>query len=165
MKRDASLSPNELELWVNQYSDELLRICYLILLNQKKAEMTVQMVFIKIYQKKRDAGVPAHLYVLRIAIQLCRKNIRSIAKSDVAQIENPVLQSLLQIHFFCRCTIILRYYVNLSEEEIAQILCMPMALVRVLLCAGEKDLGHCLSFITADNSAPKKLLNPQKRQD
>lgn len=141
MKRHMELSPDELEKWVNRYGDELLRICYLILFDVEMASNVVQTAFVEVYRAgKKPSENTERLYLLHITIKICKGAAHLVKKPDIKHIEKPVLRSITKMKPLCRVVIILKYYADLSEQDISQILYIPIVLIKLLLAIGENEL-------------------------
>lgn len=160
-----------LEALIRRYQNYVYRLCYLVMRNEQDAEDMTQEAFMRAcralprYEIREGISFEAWLY--RIAVNCCRSRLRRgwiqalpwperashMASEPELQPEHLVLEnerrnelleaidSLGQKH---RLVVILRYYLGLSNEEIAQALKLPSGTVRSRLHTAREHLRRLL---------------------
>ena len=131
-----------LEQWVAAHQAVVYRAAWLILRDRAAAEDVAQETFIRAYRKAEgmdpDADVAPWLY--RIAVNLSLNRLRSRRREEraLARVDQPglfqddaaergattasVAEALLRLPDRLRVPVILRYYLDLPEREIARAL-------------------------------------------
>lgn len=176
MKRQETASPAEVECWMREYGNEILRIAYLYVGDLQAAEDIFQEVFLKAYQgfAEFQGKSSVKTWLIRIAINSCKDYLKSAWKRRVTPMDEAVEQSLrtpdvyeqaeqradakkvretvLSLPEQYREVIVCFFYQELSLEETAQTLHIPLGTVKsrlsrakeklkVLLRGGEEDGG------------------------
>ncbi len=151
------------------YQNYLFKICFSYVHNEQEALDLIQEIFIKLYKNiyKYDERYPFHPWIRRITVNTCinekrkqspilvplstddeSKNIEDqlAAEQDIEQeVENHDMARIIKEHIDClqekqRMVIILRYYEDLSYEEIAELLHMPLGTVKTNLYRAKNAL-------------------------
>lgn len=132
----------KLEHLINEYGNEILRMCYLYLKDYQLAEDAVQETFIKI-MKSYDSFLhqsSEKTWIIRIAINTCKNIMRnhwfSIIQSNIEDYlsdekvdpmqnileKDSITRAIMKLNINDRKIIILYYYQELSVNEIAEII-------------------------------------------
>ncbi len=151
------------------YQNYLFKICFSYVHNEQEALDLMQEIFIKLYKNidKYDERYPFHPWIRRITVNTCinEKRKRSpilvplstddesmniedqlAAEQDIEQeVESHDMARIIKEHIDClqekqRMVIILRYYEDLSYEEIAELLHMPLGTVKTNLYRAKNAL-------------------------
>lgn len=162
------------------YQNYLFKICFSYVQNEQQALDLMQEVFIKLYKNfdKYDERYPFHPWIRRITVNTCinEKRKRSpiliplstddegmdmeeqlAAEEDIEQeAERHDMAQIIKEHINClqekqRMIIILRYYEDLSYEEIAELLHMPLGTVKTDLYRAKNALRDRLYKIVKMN--------------
>lgn len=136
------VAEQEVERWITEYGDAVLRMCYLYLKDYHLAEDAAQETFIKA-MKHYDSfhqRSGEKTWLTRIAINCCKNTMRmswfrlgrgrleeEIQAAAVDPIENAVerdciIRAIQSLKVHDRELIILYYYQELSMKEIAQVI-------------------------------------------
>jgi len=139
-----------LEAWVAEYSDAVLRTCYIYLADMALAEDALQETFLKVWRSMDDFegrnGSSAKTWIIRIAINTC-KNYRSSAwfrrvdKSKIIEELPPsvtgvtdesrdVFFEVMQLPVKLKQVVLLYYYHGMNMVETAEILRISRAAVQ-----------------------------------
>jgi RNA polymerase sigma-70 factor (ECF subfamily) len=163
-----------LEEWMDIYGTDVLRTALFYVKDNSVAEDIYQEVFLKVYKKMDTYRGTASIktWILKIAINQCKDYLKSswfkrilknfqIEDSNLAEVdtsfipENIVLQNeekrelftqVLKISLPLREVLILYYYHNLSESEIANVLKIPIGTVRSRLHRSKMALKNQLKL-------------------
>jgi len=160
-----------LECLIARYQGKALRTAFLITHDEPMAEDVVQDVFVRFYQRAAyfDEGRPFEPYFLRSVVNAAlnciewEKQGRSFTKEDTSELENLLEQAASveeQVEFNTlkwrikealeelpprqRAVIVQRYYLEMSEKEMAEALDSPPGTVKWLLNAARKQLRALL---------------------
>ncbi len=163
-KRPAVLKSVEfdygLESLYEIFGMRLFRIAYLHLGDKAIAHDVVQDVFVKIYLKKPTLDDPLP-YLTRCVVNSCKTKLRrrkiefkylprfKEGKSEQNQIDE-ISELLSRLSNKERSAIVLRYYLDLSTEEIAQVLKCKSSTVSSLISRGQKKLKVMLYDTSSD---------------
>lgn len=147
-----------IEALMIHHGSALLRMCYIYLQDEEMARDAVQETFLKAY-RKRDSfrGESRELtWLTRIAINTCRDMRkttwfklfdRRVAMDDLPEPsyiqafrDDTVLQAVTKLPEKYRVVILLYYYQQLTQAEIAQALGMPLATVKTRLTRAKAQL-------------------------
>lgn len=160
------------ELLVRHYQDYVYRLCFLVMRNEQDAEDMAQEALIRAcralprYEIREGISFEAWLY--RIAVNCCRSRLRrkwyqalpwsSVRYEDAASPDdrperrvlqeeqrNEVLAAINSLTERHRLVVILRYYADLSNEEIAAVLNIPSGTVRSRLHTARQHLKVLLA--------------------
>ena len=160
-----------LEALVRRYQNYVYRLCYLVMHNEQDAEDMTQETLLRAcralprYQVREGVSFEAWLY--RIAVNCCRSRLRrkwhqvlpwpepapEIAAEPELQPErrleqnewrSEILRAVGSLNQKHRIVVILRYYLGLSNEEIAQTLSVPSGTVRSRLHTARQRLKEIL---------------------
>jgi RNA polymerase sigma-70 factor (ECF subfamily) len=160
-----------LEALIRRYQNYVFRLCYLVMRNEQDAEDMTQEAFLRACRAlprfEIREGISFEAWLYRIAVNCCRSRLRrrwaqvlpwperapQIVAEQEAQPDHLVernewrheildaVDSLGEKH---RLVVILRYYVGLSNEEIAQTLKLPSGTVRSRLHMARQRLRGLL---------------------
>ncbi|NLG57243.1 MAG: sigma-70 family RNA polymerase sigma factor [Clostridiales bacterium] len=148
----------QMEALMASYGDSLLRLCFLYLQDQEMARDAVQETFLKAYKKwdsfKGESSVLT--WLSRIAINTCRDMRktawfrlfdRRVALEDLPEPgyiqafrDDTVLKTVSNLPEKYRVVILLYYYQELTQGEIAQALGLPVATVKTRLKRAKDQL-------------------------
>jgi len=159
-----------LETLVRRYQLRAVRAAFLVTQNEPLAEDVVQDVFLRLHQRIRtfDDGRPLEPYLMRSVVNGALNAMRRERKStqldeDAAPLERrlqtaslesevelaeqgrEILVALSRLPPRQRAAIVQRYYLELSEREMAQALDAPPGTVKWLLHAARLRLRDLLS--------------------
>jgi RNA polymerase sigma-70 factor (ECF subfamily) len=132
----------KLARWIAEYSDVLLKTCYVYLHNLPQAEDAMQDTFLKAYQgmNRADSHTIASekAWLMRIAINVCHDYHRSrwfryidktIAVEDlpqnlmsVSQDDRSLLADVIRLPEKAKQVLLLYYYQELTLQEMADVL-------------------------------------------
>ncbi len=160
-----------------QYERYLYKLCYSYVQNEQDALDIVQEVYIKVFKNiaRFDLNMPFHPWIRRIAVNTCINHRRTIkyeaismnssddehqaleeqiaADTDVEQqIESIDLERIIKMHIDTlapkhRMVMILRYYEDMSYEEIAEMLELPLGTVKTNLYRARNILKEKLADV------------------
>ena len=154
-----------LRCWIESYSDQILRMCFLYLSDQAQAEDALQDTWIKAWKHMDDyerKGIKnAKAWLMRIAINTCKDHRRTgwFRHIDKRKAPEDLPQQLLQAadtdHSLSRLVmalpdkykqvILLHYYQGLTQKETAQALGLSPAAVLRRLRSAEAQLKQILT--------------------
>ncbi len=164
MKRQETLPPLEVEKWMREYGTEILRIAYLYVGDIQIAEDIFQEVFLKAYQGFADFQEKSSVktWLIRIAINSCKDYLKSAWKRRVTPMDEATEQSLRSPDAYeqveqeadaekvreavfslpeqYREVIVCFFYQELSLEETAQALHIPVGTVKSRLSRAKEKL-------------------------
>ncbi len=149
-----------LERWVNDYSDAILRMCFVYLRDRQQAEDAMQDTFLKAWrhmaQMSDETGERA--WLMRIAINTChdyhrsrwfkhidlRRELEDIAPAvDASEEDHALLMDVYALPEKYKQVLLLYYYQEMTLEETAQSLCISRSAAhRRLVRARELLRGH-----------------------
>ena len=139
-----------LEAWVAEYSDAVLRTCYIYLADMASAEDALQETFLKVWRNmdrfEGRNGASVKTWILRIAINTC-KNYRNSAwfrrvdrsrileelppsVTGVTDESRSVFFEVMELPDKLKQVVLLYYYHGMNMEETAQILKISRAAVQ-----------------------------------
>ena len=139
-----------LEAWVAEYSDAVLRTCYIYLADMASAEDALQETFLKVWRNmdrfEGRNGASVKTWILRIAINTC-KNYRKSAwfrrvdrsrileelppsVTGVTDESRSVFFEVMELPDKLKQVVLLYYYHGMNMEETAQILKISRAAVQ-----------------------------------
>jgi RNA polymerase sigma-70 factor, ECF subfamily len=151
------------------YQNYLFKLCYSYVHNEQEALDMLQEIYIKLYKniKKYDDKYPFHPWIRRVAVNTClnekRKHTLScipldngddgismeeqLASTDDTQqeIEKHEMKLIVKQHINSlpekqRMVVILRYYEDLSYEEISDLMKIPLGTVKTDLYRAKNAL-------------------------
>ena len=160
-----------LEAWLDQYGDQLLRLCTLYLKDVHLAEDAVQDTFLKAWLSLKDSHTNMRAWLYMVARNLYYNyykkaktlaSLEAIHTEDVAPvseyfIKKDVLEEILQkegtkqlweaIHHLKgqqKEVILLQYFGDFSQKEIAAMLRLTTGSVKMLAYRAKKELKKYL---------------------
>jgi RNA polymerase sigma-70 factor, ECF subfamily len=159
-----------LEYLMAQYQVKALRAAFLILRDQTEAEDVVQEVFLRMFQhpnyydERRPFGPYLMRSVINAALNACRDEQKSVSldgkletverliaqvasiesQVEYAQIKSELLDALGKLPPRQRAAIVQRYYLEMSEKEMAQALDAAPGTVKWLLNTARAGLRELL---------------------
>ena len=156
-----------LERWVRAYQPVVFRAAYLILRDTQAAEDVAQETFIRAYNAARRAdpgeGVRAWLY--RIAVNTALNEIRRRKRErtavekirphegydpmDASDRTSVVSQAIDKLPDRLRVAVICRYFLDLSEQEMAQVLRVRPGTIKSRLHEARKLLAGDEALVAA----------------
>lgn len=136
-----SLGLDDLELWLEEGYPQSVRTAYLILGNRLDAEDAVQEAFLRAWKFRHSLSKESSFkpWLYRVVVNTCNSKLRKEVphrdrRSDEEQLEtvevrdlgpdrialaNDVMSALKDLPAHLRVVVVLRYYADLSEREIA----------------------------------------------
>lgn len=153
-----------LETWINQYTDALLRVCYVSLRDRAQAEDATQETFLKAWQHmgqfRSKSDVSEKAWLMRIAVNTCRDYLRTawfrrvdrrIAPEDVPQgavepklPDNTVIREVMALSPKYKEVVLLRFYQGMKLHEIADTLHVSIETVKARLRVAKDKLRQGL---------------------
>jgi RNA polymerase sigma-70 factor, ECF subfamily len=162
------------EIMVQRYQNYVYRLCYLIMRNEQDAEDLTQDTFIRACRAlprfEIREGISFEAWLYRIAVNCCRSRMRRkwyqvvpwqrlgfgerlAAGADErpervvlrGEQRSQVLSAINKLGEKHRLVVILRYYADLSNEEIASVLKIPSGTVRSRLHTARGRLRELLA--------------------
>lgn len=151
----------ELERVMDQYGNDMLRLCCAYLSDRSLAEDAVQDAFVKIYKGWPTFETPEgeKSWIMKVTINVCKDQLRSAWKRKVTLVEDyPELaqpeapeteQGLLYravqaLKPRYKEVILLHYYQQMRVSEISQLLGTPQSTVSVRLSRARRELEKML---------------------
>ncbi|MCK6576627.1 MAG: RNA polymerase sigma factor [Anaerolineae bacterium] len=166
-----------LEALVQKYQVQAVRTAYLITHDRALAEDVVQAAYLRVYRsiERFDVRRPFAPYFLRIvvneAVQAARRAGRQMPLADDApdwdmllnadapdpqdeveasELRETVRRALLALSPEQRAAIVMRYYLDLSEMEMSDLLAVPTGTIKWRLHAARKQLRGLLQRWTGE---------------
>ena len=154
---------------VHRYQASVFNVCYRLLGEQREAEDLAQEVFIRAYQRLQsfDAQRPFGPWIRRVAANLCYNHLQinqpvllpildeqdyEVEKShdpqtmiEISEKNKAVRQAIAKLPPAYRMVLELRHYHELSYEEIAEELNLPLNTIRSHLFRARKKMMAYLS--------------------
>jgi RNA polymerase sigma-70 factor (ECF subfamily) len=137
----SSLGVDDLELWLEEGYPQSVRTAYLILGNRLDAEDAVQEAFLRAWKFRHSLSKESSFkpWLYRVVVNTCNSKLRKEVphrdrRSDEEELENvdvrdnvpdrialvnDVMSALRDLPAHLRIVVVLRYYADLSEREIA----------------------------------------------
>lgn len=147
---------------MEDYGTALLRLCYLYLKDLQQAEDAVQETFLKVYRNyhRFDGGEGERAWVNRIAINVCKDQLRSAWKRRVSVVEelndvpdnapawdsadDTLVREVMQLKPKYREVVLLFYYQDMKISDIAAALDAPESTISVRLKRAREQLKRQL---------------------
>jgi RNA polymerase sigma-70 factor (ECF subfamily) len=159
-----------LETLVARYQVKAARSAFLILRDRIKAEDITQQAFIQIFQhiRKFDEGRPFAPYLFRTILNASLDEIKKSARTveisedlaefdgllqraitveeavENAELKHSIFLSLGRLNPQQRAAVVMRYYLEMSEQEMAEILNRPQGTIKWLLHKARQKLRSLL---------------------
>jgi RNA polymerase sigma-70 factor (ECF subfamily) len=161
-----------LELLVARYQVRAVRVAFLITHDELQAEDVVQDTFVRFYRKigQFDAGRPFEPYLLRSVVNAALNGMRRLKQQvpfpaggdprqvekllsqaasvesevDTIQLKQTIIAALAKLEPRQRAAVVQRYYLDMSESEMAAALDTPPGTVKWLLNAARARLRELL---------------------
>lgn len=157
----------DMERWMNDYGDHLLRLCTLYLKDRALAEDALQDTFIRAWEKydSFENRASEKTWITKIAMNVCKNMLRSpwnrrvelndfeelagIARNEYEQVNKKidVMNAILKLKDKYRAVILLYYYDELSVKEIAEVLSQKEATILTRLKRAKEQLGELLDIL------------------
>ena len=160
-----------LEMMINRYQVKAMRTVFLVTRDRAMAEDIVQETFIRLYKRihRFDENRPFEPYLMRSVINAALNAVRQDKKSvsldsdptlletllaqaasiesqvEFAQLSQEILQALSKLTPRQRAVIVQRYYLEMSEQEMAQALASAPGTIKWLLNAARSRLRKLLN--------------------
>ncbi len=154
----------DMERWINEYSDYLLRLCVLYLRDRVLAEDALQDTYIRAWehQDSFEEGTNEKAWLVRIAVNVCKNMLRSpwnrrvevenfeelvgVSRNEYEQVNKQidVMNAVLKLKEKYRIVILLYYYEELSVKEISEIIGEKESTVLTRLKRAREKLGDLL---------------------
>jgi RNA polymerase sigma-70 factor (ECF subfamily) len=137
----SSLGVDDLELWLEEGYPQSVRTAYLILGNRLDAEDAVQEAFLRAWKFRHSLSKESSFrpWLYRVVVNTCNSKLRKEVphrdrRSDEEELDtvdlqyggfdrialtNDVMSALKDLPVHLRIVVVLRYYADLSEREIA----------------------------------------------
>ena len=138
----------QLESWITEYGDAVLRTCYLYLGDRALAQDALQDTFIKVWRgmSKRRGDSAVKTWILRIAINTCKDYRRTAwlthvdrakavedlppALEDTAEQSRELYLDVLRLPAKYKQVILLYHFHKLTMAEVADVLSVSRATVQ-----------------------------------
>jgi RNA polymerase sigma-70 factor (ECF subfamily) len=159
-----------LEVLVTRYQVRAVRAAYLVVQDPSLAEDVVQETFLRLFQRIRSFNEARSFepYLMRSvvngALNAVRKNGREIpldgesgdlerllnravsveARAEADELQEQILAAINKLPLRQRTAVVQRYYLEMSENEMAQAMDAPAGTVKWLLNAARKQLRSML---------------------
>jgi RNA polymerase sigma factor (sigma-70 family) len=181
IKRTLAGDPNAFKMIFDQYKNLVFKTAYLILESTDEAEDALQEIFIKVYHSLESYQISKGAFstwLYRISVNHCLNRRRRTSRSketteafkEKANAQYPsfedrfsdqqILQSALsRLSNKLRTVIVLRYYLDLSYSEIAQILEIPLGTVKSRISTGLKEMQKTSKWKTLKIISLKRCQN------
>lgn len=139
------------DLFAERY-EPMVRLAMLLVGNEAVAEELVQDAFVRVHHKWATVEHPA-AYLRTAVVNACRNNRRRArlerahARADAAAVappQEPLLDALATLNERQRVAIVLRYYEDLPEAEIAEAIGCRPGTVKSLLSRGLAQLREVI---------------------
>lgn len=159
----------EITMLFENYSDEILRMCYLYLKDYHLAEDALQETFMRVTKSiyRFQGNSSQKTWLVRIAINVCKTILAEQKKKAVSYLSDDVLNqsallenasddiekaleqgvvsnAIMQLEEPYREVVILHFYQELKIREIAKLLDIPMTTVAYRLRQGKQLLKSIL---------------------
>jgi RNA polymerase sigma factor (sigma-70 family) len=179
IERTLAGDPNAFEIIFDQYKNLVYRTAYLILDSANDAEDALQEIFLKAYRSLRsydESKAAFSTWIYRITVNHClnqrRKFLvlirpRELSKEsdtkDQVSLEEKlsdqeaIERALQKLSQKLRVVIILRYFLDLSYSEIAQVLDVPLGTVKSRLNLGLKKIREELQSDYSKSSSLREV--------
>lgn len=159
-----------LERWVTAYQPVVFRAAYLILKDKQAAEDVAQDTFIRAYNAalRMDPGEGVRSWLYRIAVNTSLNELRrrkretaavsrmekstSFDPSDHSDTQSVVADAIDKLPDRLRVAVILRYFLDLSEVEMARVLQVRPGTVKSRLHDARKLLAGDESLVAASST-------------
>lgn len=155
---DVALNPSDaVELALNRFGDDILRLSFSYLKSREDAEDVVQETLIRFMQSggqfETEAKVKSWLF--QVAVNICRDVLKSPAwkrqtalpegydvavEDELSEDESDVMQAVMSLPDKYRSVIHLYYMEEYSTKEIAEIIGKKESTVRSILKRGREKL-------------------------
>lgn len=168
MKQGKAANPQEVERWIREYGNEILRIAYLYVKDYQIAEDVFQEVFLKACQGfqgfREESSVKT--WLIRITINTCKDYLKSAWKRHVERMSEEteqipagtdtyeqvekrldlraVEQAVHSLPEPYKDVILCCFYRELSLEETAKQLCLPVGTVKSRLSRAKEKLKQLM---------------------
>lgn len=139
--------------WMNDYGSDILRICFAYLSDSGLAEDAMQETFLKAWKGmdkfERRNGSSVKTWLVRIAINVCRDHRRSnwfrrvdlsremdvsaLKQEDMHPEKREMLMDILKLPDKYKSVILLYFYEQMSQQEVAEVLGISRSLVNYRL--------------------------------
>ncbi len=171
MEKERSESDEMLEKMFFNNGDALLRMCYLYLNDAGQAEDALQETFLKAYQKFGSFRNEASLktWLTRIAVNTCKNMLRSRREFSQMPIDWPgepgtdqvverlsLCEEIGRLPLPYREVILLRYYQEMDQRSIANLLQIPQTTVAYRIRQGKKLLSKGLREVYFDEQNERR---------
>ncbi len=158
------INEEKLTQLINDYGNDILRLCTLYLKDRYLAEDALQETFIKVWKKYDTFNGKANekTWITRIAINVCKNYLRTswvqntqcmdildIARTSPSQCQHleesvDLINAILELNDKYRKVLLLYYYEEFSVKEISNILDIKQSTVMSLLKRGREQLRRKL---------------------
>jgi RNA polymerase sigma-70 factor, ECF subfamily len=179
-----SAGVDDLERWLIDGYDQSVRTAYLILGNRADAEDAVQEAYLRAWKYRASLARVTHIkpWLYRVVVNTCSTRLRTEipqqaqraevddldslrAPSDVElriALSHDVLSAVRDLPFDLRIVVVLKYYADLSEQEIATAIRRPPGTVKSRLHEAKRLLAWhpALASERTDVRHPKEDSRP-----
>lgn len=179
IERTLAGDPKAFKFIFDQYKNLVFRTAYLILENTDEAEDALQEIFIKVYHSLRTYKASKGAFttwLYRISVNHCLNRKRRLFRSEESIEDHsetrdgfhPSLEdrlsdkqllqrALSRLNNKLRTVIVLRYYLDLSYSEIAQVLEIPLGTVKSRLSTGLKEMQKTIKTENLRTFQPREV--------
>lgn len=154
-----AIQKHRLEQWIAEYSDAIVRICFVYLRDRQQAEDAMQDTFLKAWrhmpQLDKQQDISEKAWLMRIAINTChdyhrskwfrhtdmRKALEDISPSvETRPEDHALLMDVYELPEKYKQVILLYYYQEMTLEETAKILELSRSAVHKRLAKAREML-------------------------
>ena len=152
----------EVDRFITEYGNCILRLCYFYLQDMSLAEDAMQETFVKVYKQyatyRQESSEKT--WITRIAINTCKdirrstwfKRVdRSVSLDTIPEphyeydpADDTLIQEVMKLQPKLKEVVLLKYYQNLSFQEIAETLQLPVGTVSTRMNTAKKKLRERL---------------------
>lgn len=162
VRTSSRVQPADVERLMDEYGNSVLRMCFVYLQDMALAEDAMQETFVKVYRQYASfrGESSEKTWVMRIAINTCkdvrrsawfRRVDRSVPLDAIPEpryecdpSDDTLIVEIMKLPPKLKEVVLLRYYQDLSFQEIAQALQIPQGTVSTRMNAAKKKLRQRL---------------------
>ena len=162
VKTSSRVQPADIERLIAEYGNSILRMCFVYLQDRALAEDAMQETFVKVYRQYASFRHESSekTWIMRIAINTCkdvrrsawfRRVDRSVTLDQLPEphtecdpADDTLILEIMKLPPKLKEVILLRYYQDLSFQEIAAALQIPVGTVSTRMNTARKRLRQKL---------------------
>lgn len=162
VKTSSRVQSADMERLIEAYGNSILRMCFVYLKDRALAEDAMQETFVKVYRQYASFRHESaeKTWIMRIAINTCkdvrrtawfRRVDRSVTLDQVPEphtecdpADDTLILEIMKLPPKLKDVVLLKYYQELSYQEIAEALQIPIGTVSTRMNAAKKRLRQTL---------------------